>query len=118
MTSYFRIQTADRNVDDLLDPANHTSHHWGNYEDMDRPGVSVCATRDDLARYLAGSGIPFGLGEWVIVELAGEHTDVRGCDAETGELLIRPTAIVAVTPADDEFYELVGEHFDAMEAGR
>lgn len=114
--SYFRIQTADRNVGDLLDPAQQISRHWSEDEVRDQPGVSVCASLEDLARYLATSGIPFGSGEWVIVELLGERTEARGCDAADGELLVLPYEIVSVVPMGDEFYEMVGAAFDEMES--
>ncbi|MET7395635.1 hypothetical protein ABZS66_19305 [Dactylosporangium sp. NPDC005572] len=114
--TYFRIQTADRDPADLLDPEHQISGHWSNIESMDRPGVSVCASREDLARYLAGAGIPFGVGEWVLVELRGERSDVADYDAAFGALLVHPTEIVAVAPLDDEFYDLVGAAYDAMVA--
>lgn len=114
--TYYRIQTADRDVKDLLDPENQTSGHWSNIESMDRPGVSVCAAREDLAAYLAGAGIPFGAGEWVLVELRGDRSGVADYDAQFGVLLVHPTEIVNVGPLDDEFYALINAAYDAMES--
>lgn len=111
--TWFRIQEAHRNPADLLDPEQQQSHAWG-CDDV-RDGISVCETRDDLARYLAGTGIPIGAGEWVVVELAGDRLPVQGLDAALGEVLIRPTAIVAVTPADDDFYALVGTYWEEQQ---
>lgn len=114
--TYYRIQTADRDPADLLAPENQVSYHWNEIDSPEytRQGVSVCATLEDLARYLAGSGIPYGAGEWVIVELAGEVSDDTPYDAEYGEILIHPTEIVSVRPMDDEFFELIGKAYDAM----
>jgi hypothetical protein len=115
-TTYFRIQTADRDPADLLIAENQVSYHWNEIDSTEytRRGVSVCATLEDLARYLAGSGIPYGAGEWVIVELAGPISDDTPYDAEYGEILIHPTEIVSVRPMDDEFFELIGKAYDAM----
>lgn len=117
MASYFRIQSADRDPRDLLNPENWFTSKWGD-EDLIQAGVSVCDSRESLARYLAGTGIPFGLGEWNLIELAGDVRDERGHDAEYGEILINPTEIVAYAPLDDEFYALVSAAFDAIEASR
>lgn len=116
MTSYFRVQGAHRDVTDLLDPANWISYHWSERDDMARPGVSVCASREDLVHYLAVCGIPYGVGEWVVVELRGERRyDVTPCDAEHGELLVNPTEIVTVTPMDDDMFALIGAEYDRLE---
>lgn len=114
MTSYFRIQTADRDPALLLDPANQVSSHWNNIDSAEytRAGVSVCESREDLAAYLAHSGIPYGDGEWVIVELTGEPSTDTPYDAEHGEALIHPTAIVSVTPMDDAFFDLIAAALD------
>jgi len=115
MRTYFRIQTADRDVADLLVAENQVSYHWNNIDSAEytRVGVSVCESREDLAAYLAHSGIPYGDGDWVIVELAGEISDDTPYDAEYGEALIHPTEIVSVTPMDDEFFALIDAAYDA-----
>ncbi len=114
--TYFRIQTADRDVNDLLIPANQVSYHWNNIESAEytRTGVSVCESREALAAYLAKSGIPYGDGDWVIVELTGDLSDDDPYDAEYGEILIHPTEIVSVTEMDDEFFDLIGAAYDAL----
>jgi len=120
--TYFRVQSGERPASDLLDPAFQVSHAWGHehFEERltDRAGVSVCASRELLAQYLAtyGAGIPFGLPGWVIVELRGEISDDQPLDAEGGEFLIHPTEIVAVGEIDDEFFDLIGDACDALEA--
>lgn len=108
-TSWYRIQRAGRDPRDLL-TAGQTSHYWGR-DDLEQSGVSVCETLDDLALYLAtaGQGIPIGDGDWVIVELAGE---LLGSGHDDGEFLIQPTALLSVTSAADDFFDLVGHHYD------
>jgi hypothetical protein len=113
--TYFRIQTADRDVTNLLDPEFQVSCHWNNIESYDRVGVSVCESREALAAYLADCGIPYGDGEWVIVELRGDISD-DPYDAQCGETLIHPTEIVSVTEMDDAFFDLIGAAYDADEA--
>ncbi|MFI2667565.1 hypothetical protein [Micromonospora carbonacea] len=114
--TYFRIQTADRNPSELLNPEHQTSGNWHDIESLARIGVSVCDSRESLAAYLAQSGIPYGSGEWVIVELRGDLSDDDPCDAEYGELLIHPTEIVSVSPMGDEFLDLIGAAYDLIGA--
>jgi len=116
-TSYYRIQSAGRDVQELLDVEAQTSEAWNGREELTRSGVSVCDSLESLAAYLAGagSGIPYGVGEWVIVELAADrHSADIPCDAADGERLVYPTAIVSVRPMDDEFFDLIGAAYDAQ----
>ena len=112
-TRYFRVQDGALDITELLDP-ERVSSAW-HRTDRDRPGVSVCESREELARYLAtaGSGIPYGSGGWVIVELEGEVIPgADPLDAEWGEVLIRPTRVVDVAEIDDEFFEMVGHFYE------
>lgn len=112
--TYYRIQTADRDTAELLHPAGQISRAWQN-EDIVQDGVSVCDSLESLAQYLGagpGQGIPFGSGEWVIVELHGEPMFEQGHDVEFGEILVRPTEITHVAPMDDELFEMIGAAFD------
>ena len=114
--TYYRAQTADRDPVDLIGTDN-ISFSWYGPQSYDREGVSVCASRDALAYYLANSALPIGIGEWVIVELEGDRIwDADPMDAELGELLVHPTAVVSVTPMDDEFFDLIGAVLDQMES--
>lgn len=114
--TYFRAQTANRDPQDLIDAdRNQISYSWYGHEGNDRPGVSVCESRDALAYYLANSGLPIGDGEWVVVELEGDVVDgAKPMDAEFGEILVWPTEIVAVTPLDDEMFDMIGAAYDAL----
>lgn len=113
---YFRIQTADRDANGLLDPEQQTSEAWNGHESLTRRGVSVCESLEDLATYLAtdGSGIPYGSGAWVIVELEGERS--RDTAVDPGETLIIPTRIASTRPMGEEFFEMIGAAFDAQYA--
>lgn len=108
--SYFRTQTADRDPADLIDPMRQQmSYAWFAPASLDQPGVSVCASIEDLATYLAQSGVPYGSGEWVIVELLGDRiADANPNDAEYGELLVYPTEIVSTRPMDADFFDMIG----------
>lgn len=116
--TYFRVQSGDRDVSDLLDAEQQTSSAWGKWhlEDRstDREGVSVCDSRESLATYLAtyGAGIPFGLPGWVLVELRGEISDDQPLDAEGGEFLVHPTEIVSCAPIDDDFFAMISNAYD------
>lgn len=116
--SFYRIQTSDRDPVDLLAPEGQVSRTWSD-EDRIQVGVSVCCSREQLARYLVtgGDGIPYGTGDWNIVTLEGEVLFTRALDAEYGELLIRPTRIVDVTPMDTDegFWALIDAAHNNLE---
>lgn len=110
MTSYYRIQTADRDVTELLDAGHQFSSALSHDPSLTRQGVSVCDSIDDLALYLAshlgaGIGQRVRTGSWVIVEVEGEP--VPGALDPEFETLVRPTAIVSVRPVGDEFLALI-----------
>lgn len=102
MTTYFRIQPADR--PNILDPENQTSTSWNDLGDDDRirRGVSVMWDRDDLAEYLAQSGIPF-TSDWELLEVEGYPSEDEDEDAALGAELIIPTAIISREPLSDGF---------------
>jgi hypothetical protein len=116
MTTYYRVQSADRDVALLLDPAEQVSRAW-HRDDLDQDGVSVCESPEALAHYLAtaGRGIPFGAGSWVVVELTGEITFGTALDADDGEILIHPTSIVSVQPLD-VLDDLIAAAYDTVYA--
>lgn len=111
--TYFRVQSADRDPAELLDP-NHVSYSWDNPDVFDR-GTSTARTLGELAEYLAQTGIPIGLGDWVIVEVAGEDLG-PGRDHLLKERLVQVDEIVSVRPLDDEFFDMVGAAYDRIEA--
>lgn len=111
--TWYRVQTADRDASALLDPANWVSRNWGD-ETVEQEGVSVCGSREELATYLAGSGLPLGDGRWVLVELTGRRLYTQAHDAHLGEVLVEPDAIVSVAEIDDEMWDLIGTAYDAQ----
>jgi hypothetical protein len=110
--TFFRIQAATRNADNLLDPGHQFSRPWNGDTARTRVGVSVCDSIDDLALYLAshlGNGIPVRDGNWVIVELEADLIPgARPLDPEF-ETLVRPTRIVAVSPVGTDFIAKIEE---------
>lgn len=99
--SFYRLQDADRDTAELLDPARQWSENWSNGGDP-RRGISVCGSEDDLAGYFAarrdcGFDEEF-LSTLALVELDGPLSDEEDDDAAEGALLILPTRIVSVRP--------------------
>ncbi len=131
--TYYRIQSAARNPQELLDSDNWFSGRWGGeilrdcqgcadcvddewdireehwscdgtgQVDDIRYGVSVCRSLEDLAAYYATVG--GDLTDAVVVELDGGLSDDEGHDANLGEVLVLPDRIVSVTPVPEWFYD-------------
>lgn len=112
-TTWFRVQSADRDVQELLDPEMCFTIAWNTGDEQ--YGISVCYSANELMEYLATKGecIPIGDGDWVIVELTGTEVDTTGHDDET---LIEPDSIVSVTPLSEEFLMAVYDMNDAAHA--
>lgn len=111
-TTYYRIQEAHRDPADLLDAATRNGDTgWSGH---DQGGLSVCESLEDLAGYLAQSALPYGDGDWVIVELTGNRLWIEASDAAIGEVLIDPTAVVSVVPMGDDFFDMIGAAYDAL----
>lgn len=70
----------------------------GVIDDATRHGVSVFPALPGLLRYMERRGTD--LSGDVVVELEGELTGDVDFDADEGALLVAPTRIVAVRPAD------------------
>lgn len=87
-----------------------------NDDELIRHGISVCDTIEELAEYIAQSGVEIDPHNAVIVEVAGRwYSDDEPCDADAGERLILPEQIVSVTDADEAgFFELIDEVFDRL----
>lgn len=108
-TSYYRIQSADRDVQDLLDPELQISISY--VDDTERAGVSVCDSLEDLAQYLAASGLPFDT-DYVVVEVEGTCSADEDEDAHLGARLVHPTAIVAVEPITARLLDLIDDSYE------
>ena len=135
-----RIDRADRDHTELLDPEHWISSQWGGdtlrdckgCEDCDpenpveklwtcfgerqvedtRYGISVCRDEDDLIEYLAHTGADFD--NTVLVTLKGGYSDDDGHDEHIGEYLILPSEVVSITPVTDEFIEAVYARADEI----
>lgn len=101
MVTWYRLQDADRDPRELLDPAHQWSCDWGGSGDP-RRGVSVCGTEDMLARYFAAhadAGFdPEFLATLVLVEVEGDLSDEDDQDADQGAYVVIPTRVVSVGP--------------------
>lgn len=112
--TYLRVQSANRDLTDLLDP-EHVSYSWDSEDVFDR-GTSTAETPEELAEYLAQTGIPIGLGDWVIVEVAGNDLG-PGRDRHLNERLVDVDQIVSVRPLDDEFFGMIGDAYERLNEG-
>lgn len=111
--SYYRVQSPTRNPQDLLNPDHQTSTSYAN--DTTRPGVSVCESLEDLAHYLAFTGIM--QNDWVVIELDGTEADERDEDHNLGAILVHPTEIISVAPMSAQLDDMIHEIFEADEVG-
>ena len=108
-TTAYRIQSADRDVRDLLDPEQQYSFPMDQDDEMVRHGVSGCLTVADLAAYIASHAIE-APGP-VLVRIVGPMSEDTPCDEEDGEVLLLPTS-AEVVEDDTVFFDLVGELVD------
>ena len=107
----YRIQSAGRDVNDLLDPEQQYSFPMDEDDAMVRRGVSGCLTLADLAAYTATHAISSGAGGPVLVRSEGPLSGDTPCDEEDGEVLLLPTR-AEVVEDDAEFFDLVSELVD------
>lgn len=123
---YYRIQNADRDWNDLLKPENWQSSMYGggawktdpetgeDVEDV-RNGVSAMESIDQLAEYLAHSGVEFDPNNSVIVEMGGDVAEDEDHDADKGAVLIEPNKILQVQRTPDSFFDLIDKHMEEVE---
>jgi len=121
---YYRLHDANREHTMLLDPTTWESRQYGaeryiidtatgeEIEDV-RHGVSACRTIEDLAAYLAQTGVPMP-DDAVIVEVSGPLSDDTDHDANLGVSLNLPDTLGEITPVGDWFYELINAAYDAL----
>lgn len=106
----YRIQSASRDLNDLLDPEQQYSFPMDGDDEMVRHGVSGCATLADLAAYVACYAIEAPAP--VLVRITGPLSEDTPCDEEDGEVLVLPTS-AEVIEDDAEFFDLVSDLVDA-----
>lgn len=102
----YRIQSASRDIAQLLDPEQQYSFPMSQDEALIRRGVSGCLTLADLAAYIASHAIEAPAP--VLVRLEGPVSEDTPCDEEDGEVLVLPVR-AEVIEADDEFFDLVSD---------
>ena len=105
----YRIQSASRDIADLLDPEQQYSFPMSQHEDAVRHGVSGCLTLPDLAAYIACHAIE--APDPVLVRIEGPLSEDTPCDEEDGEVLLLPSS-AAVIEDDPEFLDLVSDLVD------
>lgn len=113
--SFYRIQSAARDTADLLVAEHQTSMHYSTGEAQ--VGVSVCDSREELAEYIAQSGVEWD-GSWVLVEVDGYTAEDRDLDADAPgrPRLIHPTEVVSAEPLTDGFEDEIFAAYDALYA--
>ena len=107
----YRIQSATRPLEALLDPLQQYSFPMDEDDDMVRHGVSGCLTLVDLAAYTATHAISSGAGGPVLVRITGPASEDTPCDEEDGEVLVLPTS-ASVIEDDEDFFDLVSDLVD------
>lgn len=105
----YRIQSAGRSIEDLLDPEQQYSFPMDEDDEMVRRGVSGCLTLADLAAYITTHAIEAPAP--VLVRITGPLSDDTPCDEEDGEVLLLPTA-AEIVEDDSAFFDLVSDLFD------
>lgn len=108
-TTAYRIQSAVRPVEDLLDPEQQYSFPMDEDDGMVRHGVSGCLTLPDLAAYIATHAIEAPAP--VLVRIAGPVSEDTPCDEDDGEVLLLPTSAAVITD-DSAFFDLVSDLAD------
>lgn len=110
---YYRIQQANRNATDLLNPTNWTSTQWNGHNDEDtRNGVSVCRTINDLIEYFAQAG--GDPSDCNLIELEGTPAEDDDHDTHLGALLIHPTNITNVQPVTADIEQAISDRQDEI----
>ena len=105
----YRIQSASRDITDLLDPERQHSFPMDEDDEMVRHGVSGCATLADLAAYIACYAIEAPAP--VLVRISGPASEDTPCDEEDGEVLVLPTS-AEIVEDDAAFFDLVSDLVD------
>lgn len=107
--SFYRIQNYP--AADLL-VGEQTSLSYST--DTERSGKSVCTSVDDLAAYVARTGMDLGWNGALLVELDGTYSDEDDEDAHLGAYLVHPTRIISAVALDEtDFFDRVNTYLDA-----
>lgn len=112
--SFYRIQANSFPVTDILEAENQLSISWNTGEDV-RHGISACESREELATYLAQTGIHF-TDDWILVEFDGDYADEEDEDADLGAVLTIPERIISTETVGDAFGEEIIDAYEALVA--
>lgn len=105
---FYRLQ--DPKYLDTLTDGNQTSESY--VDGSMRAGKSVMRSIEELAEYIANSGVQFD-DHWVLVELDGDFSDEQDEDAAHGVELVHPTEIIDVQPFE-VFFPYLDEACNAI----
>lgn len=105
----YRMQDADRDLDDLLDPEQQYSFPMSNDDEDVRHGVSGCESLAALAAYIACHAIEADMP--VIVVIEGPESEDVPVDGDHGEVLLLPVRAERIED-DEEFFGLVSDLVD------
>lgn len=108
-TTAYRLQDADRDLDDLLDPEQQYSFPMSGEDEDVRHGVSGCLTLGDLAAYIATHAIEMDVP--VLVRIEGPESEDVPVDGDHGEVLILPVRAERIED-DEKFFDLVSDLVD------
>lgn len=112
---FFRIQAPNVPAETLIDPDRMSENYNGRDEDH-RAGTSVCRSLEELATYLAQSGVQFA-ADWNVIECDGDYSEDIPCDADMGEVLIHVDRIINVWSMDEiDFHTMISDAYDAIYA--
>lgn len=101
--SFYRIQSYSPEA--LLE-GTQTSLSYST--DTEREGKSVCRSIEELAAYVAQTGMSIDWADALLVEVEGTYSRDDDEDAHLGAYLIHPTKIISATPLDQTpFYDEV-----------
>lgn len=113
MATFFRIQRAEYDVADMLNPTFQSSHAYNGDPALTRRGVSACASLRELAEYLAsgqaGALDPRVHGAAGRVIVTFEGTLSGDSPVDLGEVLTIPASIVSVDAVDASFLQMIND---------
>lgn len=105
---YYRIQKGGQaGVDQLLAPENWFSITMDG-QSVVEGGVSAMDSEEELAEYLATSGVEFGDDPYLVEMEADVAEGVEDEDAVMGVSLVCPAEIISAVPVPDYFHEMIG----------
>lgn len=107
--SFFRVNPPEFTIEDMMQVENQISINHDDEDDI-RRGLSACESREELASYLAQSGIEFR-DDWTLVEFEGTYAEEDDVDADRGAVLAYAERVIATEVIGEVFvYEILDAH--------